>query len=316
MTQSNLRTRRTVRDEQQQKKQLIASLEKNDTTLVAFTSEEFLDYAVAVKVSQGMSRADAIVWLEQAGDLSEGMTAAAKRAWEHSKETVKTGGGFLPVALDTSTLRKLAVDLHRGGSVFSKYRVNTYLGRSYVIIEGYPRLRMHLTAARYLANNPKVIDLGVGKLGVKDAIRSGFVVSIIFSVSFHAIDQLMNDSATWHTFVAGVTVDVVSAVTGGAIVWGAAGLYTSGAVAMAAVGPLIIVIAAGIGMTLALNAIADRYELSSKLAQALMDAEERFRTNIGDIKSEFRKGLNYAEEDPVGFMHRLFGIPYLRGFEF
>lgn len=31
-----------------------------------------------------------------------------------------------------------------------------------------------------------------------------------------------------------------------------------------------------------------------------------------EIQSETRKGLNYMDEDPVGFMHRLFGIPYLR----
>lgn len=158
--------------------------------------------------------------------------------------------------------------------------------------------------------------MGIGKFGVKDAVRGGFVVSIIFSVAFHTLDQLMNDSATWHMFVAGVTVDVVSAVTGGAIVWGAAVLYAGGAVAMAAVGPLVIVVGAGIGMTMVLNAIADRYDLSRKLAEALIKAEQRLYANVDRIKSGYRKGLNYAEEDPVGFMHRLFGIPYLRGFEF
>lgn len=43
MTQPNLKTRRTIRDEQLRKKRLVASLGKNDTTLVAFTMEEFLD---------------------------------------------------------------------------------------------------------------------------------------------------------------------------------------------------------------------------------------------------------------------------------
>lgn len=95
-----------------------------------------------------MSRAGAIDWIEQVGGISEDMTAATERAWEVSKENVKSGGSFLPVALDAKNLVVLAIDLQKGGSVFSKYRVSTYLGRAFVVIEGCPRLREHLTAAR------------------------------------------------------------------------------------------------------------------------------------------------------------------------
>lgn len=295
---------------------MVTSLGKNDTTLVAFTPEEFLDYAVAVKVSQGTSCADDMAWLESAVVASGTLTDASKLAWEASKEHLKFYGSFSPVALDAQKLRILAIDLHRGGNVFSKYRISTYLGRSYVVIEGYPRLREHLTAARYLAKNPKVVNVGIGKLGVKDTVRGGFVVSIIFSVAFHAIDQLLYDKATWHRFVAGVTVDVVSAATGGAIAWGLVAGYAGGTAAMAAIGPILFVIGIGVGATIAFSLIDKRFELTNKLAKALIEAEKRVDANIYELKREVRLGLNFAEEDPVGFMHKLLGVPYFKGLSF
>ncbi len=43
----------------------------------------------------------------------------------------------------------------------------------------------------------------------------------------------------------------------------------------------------------------------------LKESEARAIENIQQIHSEVRKGLNYADEDPIGFMHRLFAVPYL-----
>ncbi len=203
----------------------------------------------------------------------------------------------------------MARDLQKGGSVFTKYRVNTHLGKAYVVFKGYPGLRTHLTGTRYLASNPKVISLGIGKLGAANAIKGGIVISIVFSVAFHALDQLLNERATWHDFVAGVSVDVVSALTGGAIAWGAVSVVV-GATAMAAVGPIALVVVVGAGITYALNAVADHYSITERIAGLLKESEARMKENTRKMREEIRRGLNYADEDPVGFMHKLFGVPY------
>ncbi len=293
---------------------LAMSLRKNDTTLVAMTSGEFLDYAIAVKTSQGMSRREAVDWLEASLAMSS-TWAATKQSWAHYKEKIKTGGSFLPVLLDLGTLRTLAVDLHKGGSAFSKYRVNYHGGKAYMVIAGYAGLREHLTSSRYLANSPKVVTMGIGKLGVADAIKTGLKVSVIFTVAFHAPDQLMNDEATWHTLVAGVTTDVVAAVTGGTIAWTIVALHMGGAAAMAAVGPVVAVVIVGIVATSLLNYVASEYEIADRVAKRLVQAEERFLAGVRDMKNELRKGLTYADEDPVGFMSKLFGVPYFGRFK-
>lgn len=310
MTQSNLRTRRTIRDEQQQKRQLVASLNKNDTTLVAMTTSEFLKYAVAVKMSQGVSREAAMAWLDKVIQLSDTLSESAKREWMHYRDPVKAIGGYTAVFFDIGTLSTLAADLKRGGNSFSKYRVSVYAGKSYVVIDGYAGLRQHLTASRYLAHNPKVVSMGVGKAGAISKVGGGVMVSVIFTVAFHALDQLMNDSVTWHHFVAGATIDMVSAVTAGAFAWVTVSAVVSGA-AMVAIGPMVAVVLVGFGATYALGLLSEQLSLNERLAAALIEADDRLSANLHQLKTEVKKGLSYADEDPVGFMHRLFGIPYL-----
>jgi hypothetical protein len=89
-------------------------------------------------------------------------------------------------------------------------------------------LRSQLNGTRYLLNNLKVIQMGIGKMGAAHAIRGGVVIAIVFSVFFHALDQMMNDRATWHDFAAGVGFDVATAVTGAALAWGVVSTVVGG----------------------------------------------------------------------------------------
>jgi hypothetical protein len=290
---------------------LVQVLKKNKQTLVVMMPDEFIDFIVVQKKRSGLTNEDITNWLDSLIANATDVSAAAKQEWLKQKEKLKSAGAFLPVLNDSKTLAVLAADLLKGGSILSGYRVNTHAGRAYVILQGYPGLRSQLTGTRYLLNNPKVIRMGVGKMGAANAIKGGVVIAIVFSVAFHALDQMMNDRATWHDFVAGVGFDVASAVTGAALAWGVVSTVV-GATAMAAVGPILLVVAVGAGITLALNAVGEHYEITEKLVHLLKDAESRYVSNIRQMKSEIRRGLNYADEDPVGFMRRLFGLPYLR----
>ena len=182
-------------------------------------------------------------------------------------------------------------------------------GKPYIVFKGYPGLRTHLGGTRYLVNNPKVVSMDVGRFGAANAIKGGIIISIIFSIAFHAIEQVLNNRATWHDFIASVSVDVVSAITGGAIAWGAVSAVI-GATAMAAVGPIALVVVVGAGLTYALGAVADHYRITEHLANMLIESDSRMKENYHKMKNEVKKGLNYADEDPMGFMYRLFDVPY------
>jgi hypothetical protein len=293
----------------QTNKQLITALSKNHHSLVIMAPNEFVEFALIQKKSNGMTDDQATAWLESIVQSASRGSIAAKQNWERFKSSIKNHGSYLPVWSDAKSLAALALEMHRGGDILSKYRINSYGGKNYVVLKGYAGLRQQLNGTRYLANNPKVVSMAIGKLGAAKAITGGVGISVIFSVTFHALDQLMNDKATWHDFVAGVTVDVAAATAGAAISWGVVSTVV-GATAMAAIGPIALVVVVGAGITAALSAIGDHYELTSKLAGLLKESERRLLESIENVKWEVRRGLNYAEEDPVGFMHRLFAVPY------
>jgi len=180
-----------------------------------------------------------------------------------------------------------------------------------VIINAYPSLRAHLTGTKYLANNPKVVSIGVGKLSANSAIKGGFVVSLIISVTFNALDQLLNDNATWHTFVAGVAVDM--AVVGAAIVT-AEILINLGAaiggtvIAGSALFPLAIVV--GVGVVFAYT-FQDTSPYVKSLVVELQELEQKLKNNVIQIRGQVKKIEKDYQEDPYGFMSRSFGIPVL-----
>lgn len=152
--------------------------------------------------------------------------------------------------------------------------------------------------------------MGVGKLGVAKFIKGGFIVSVVFSIAYHSLDQLMNDKSTWHDFIAGVSVDVLAAATGGAIAWGMVSTIVGGA-AMVAIGPIAFVVVVGAGLAWALSVVGNHFDLTAKIAKMLKESEARAAENLREIQSEVKRGLNYADEDPIGFMHRLLAVPYL-----
>lgn len=290
-------------------KVLEQTLKNNQHTLVAMTSEEFVDFAISQKMATGMTIEQINEWLDDLIVAAPNIPDHVKQSWTRNKNSIKNKGSYLPVLGDVKILAVLAYDMKKGGRMFSKYRINTYAGKSYIVFNGYPGLRTHLTGTRYLISNPKVVSMGVGKLGAANAIKGGVIISVIFTVAFHAIEQVLNDRATWHDFVAGISVDVVSAITGGAIAWGAVSAFVGGT-AMAAVGPIALVVLVGAGVTYALGAISDHYRITERLAKMLNESESRMRESYRSVKNEIRRGLNYADEDPLGFMHRLFGLPY------
>ena len=285
------------------------ALKKNEHSLVVMMPNEFMEFLVLEKKRQGLTNAQIIEWLDQAIESSADIPQAAKQQWQDQKERLKNAGAFLPVLSDSHTLMVLAREMARGGHILSKYRVNTFAGRSYVVLKGYAGLRNQLNGTRYLINNPKVVSMGIGKLGAAKAIKGGVVISIVFSVAFHALEQLMNDRATWHDFVAGVTIDVASSLIGAGIAWGAVSAVV-GATAMAAIGPIALVVVVGAGITLALNALNEHYQITQRLASMLKEAESNMRANLREMQYEINRGLNFANDDPIGFLHWMFGVPY------
>lgn len=283
-------------------------LQQNQHTFVQMNSSEFIELVISIKKQQGMTLAAAVDWISEVFEKS----GTIPDAWMQYKNDMKNISGWAPVALDVQALSIIALEMHRGGNVFSKYQVKMYGNNAHVIFKGYPGLRKHLTGTRYLASNPKIVSIGAGKLGAQNAIKGGFVVSIIISAAFHSLDQLLDDQKTWHHFVGGMAVDLTIAAASTAIAWGTVSAIV-GTAAMVAVGPMIAVVVIGSVLVLGANALVDSNSLTEKIAMSLIIAENNASRNIREIKTEVRKASRFYDQDPIGFIHKLFGIPNLGG---
>lgn len=290
--------------ERQRQHQIKSLLSGNNHTLIQMSSAEFVDYIISVKMKQGMTRAEAVDSIDRL------LLAHDSRpdSWAQHKESLKTAGGWFPVLGDLKALTLLAAEMQRQGNVFGKFKVKVYGNAPAVIINSYPGLKAHLSGTRYLASNPKLFTIGVGKLSANKAMKGGFVVSIVISVAFHFTEQMLNDDATWHHFVAGIAVDMaVVGVTFAAMKLGIAGI--SMIVAGTALAPLAVVVAVG-----AFSAwyFEDTSEYLDVVAKILKDFEHSLVNQIGVIQKDVSKFKYEFQEDPMGQVKRILGIPNLQ----
>lgn len=290
----------------QQRAALAKALAANSHTMFVMNEAEFFELAVNIKLQQGLNEPQILAWLETLSQQNSGL----KALWQRRGEGIKGLISFAPSLLDSAALAVLAKDLSRGGNVLTKYQIKNYHGRTYIVIKGYPALRRHLTGSLYLASHPKVVSMGIGKLGADKAIKGGFVLSIVLSVGFHAIDQLLNDQKTWHDFVGGVAADVIYAGASFAIASMLATAFIGGATAMA-IGPLIVVVAGGFALAKIFSFLDQQIQLSIVIAGLLREAETKFAGQVTSAQNGAAKLHRAWSDDAVKLLHRIFAVPRL-----
>ena len=299
--------RRAIAQKQRQH-QIKTLLAGNNHTLLLMNSAEFVDYIISVKMKQGKSRSEAVEWID--GILAQHNSISSK--WERIKDPLKTGAGLYPLFDDMKSLAIIAAAMQRQGNVFGKFKIKIYNGSPAIIIDSYPGIRAHLTGTRYLASNPKLFTIGVGKLEAAKAMKTGFVISLIISVTFHAIDQVLNDQKTWHDLVAGIAVDMAvvgAAIVTTSIILGAAGAASAGLatiIAGSVIVPLLVVVIVGVAFSIAFSDTSDYVKL---LSEELRNIENNIQNGVVKIRAGAQKINNEFKENPNEFLHKIFGVP-------
>ena len=104
-----------------------------------------------------------------------------RELWEKLREKVEFGASYYATADDLALIIKLIADL---GSIGTKAYINTYGGKPHIILKGRPGLRKILTAPRYGVTNPKVVSMGLGRVGATAAAKAGGALTIILLTPF------------------------------------------------------------------------------------------------------------------------------------
>ncbi|MDF5014704.1 hypothetical protein P3589_22270 [Vibrio parahaemolyticus] len=154
-------------------------------------------------------------------------------------------------------------------------KMSTYYnktGTEMIKLSGYSGLRRILTGTTYRLDNPKVVQLGIGKYGLANSIKSGTVITIFVAAGFRILDYAFNDEVFLTDLVGSLATDVVKIGISSAVsaALGAASLAFVSFVAV----NLAVVVAAGLVTSIILNELDEHYGITPKVIELLEKAQQ------------------------------------------
>ncbi len=200
--------------------------------------------------------------------------AEADKLLKESGSNVKN---YLPLVKDTAGSLKLVYMIARDFATWKGAKVafrTSPAGHVPVIFKGWPRGRKLITGTRYRVDHPKMVELQIGKPGIRAAAKDSARFGLWLVVAVDIADYILRDKATLGSLLGALTVDIPGVMLASAI-GAAAGSMTAGAttgvlavVGSFALGPLLVAFVVGAVVGLTLMAIDNRYGLTDKLARA------------------------------------------------
>lgn len=153
-------------------------------------------------------------------------------------------------------------------------KATEYIGKNgnvYIRLSGHAGVRSFLNATRYLANNPKILYMGVGTLG-QNAVSAGATrFSIVYSLAYRAVELIFKDEYTLTNFFVNVTMDMaklmISMKISAAIVTGVmtfASIATGSVIVVSAV-----IFAVGVLIAIGLYVVDDYFGISESIIREL-----------------------------------------------
>ncbi|GAA0550268.1 hypothetical protein GCM10009098_17460 [Rheinheimera aquimaris] len=235
------------------------------------------------------------------------------------------GATVVAAGSDAKVLTVLAAEMKRSGSILGQYYFQTQNGKKYIIFKGRAGLRQILTGTRYLANNSKVMQLGIGGQAMRASARGGVLVSVIFSATLNTIDWIFKDEFRWTNWLATISTDIVKAAIASAAGYAAGMVVSAGLVAITgasiAIFPLAAAILVGIGIGFALNWLDNKYGVTQAIINHLNRIEYDTKKDISDgvyyvvsaAGQAVKRQLTGAIRSYLSSLLRRFnGIPVLR----
>ncbi|SEA62258.1 hypothetical protein [Alkalimonas amylolytica] len=271
--------------QQLRQQQLQQQLAENQVDIYVLNTRELTDFWLTVQRQEGKTEAQSAALFEQLTGL-----ALATALSQYGRD-------FGSATNDARVLAVLATDLQRGGRFFSTYRTVTQNGRQYIIFKGNHRARQVIKGTRYLASNTGLVKMAVGKEGLKQSAKSGFLVSVIFSLSLHSLQWLFEDEYRWTNWLAGISTDLVKIA-----IAGAAGYLVGMVPIVLAKGAVMAILPLGLGIIAALtagyllNELDRRLHLTTRLAYYLEQQEVK---HMEPVKQRIYDGIYYLISSTV-----------------
>lgn len=233
--------------------------------------------AIKIKIKQNSQTLDV---LSTADLINAWEKTTAKDIAQHIGETTRAGANYVSAVLDTKTATSLIKDLGHDGKVILK-NIN---GKQYVIFKGLAGNRSIFTGTRYLASNPKIVDMAIGKVGANRAIISGARITIFIVVPLNVLNYILNDRQTMSQLFGITATDLFKVGAASAIASLAA--TTTATLTTLVAGPIVVAIVVGIATALALDALDKKFGVTDALIKAIDDT---YDSTFGEINRQLQQ---------------------------
>lgn len=165
-------------------------------------------------------------------------------------------------------------------------------GTELIKISGYPGVRKILNAPVFSAKNPKVVDIGIGKYGLKKSIIEGARLTFYVAAAYRTIDYIMNDETSFAEFIGSLATDAVKIGIASAVVWGGLVLVTPWIVANLA----IVVVVGGVA-AITLNVLDEKFGATDKVVAYIESAQQEFANKAREAEQGLLDlGAMFAEQ--------------------
>lgn len=234
--------------------------------------------------------------------LSESLEVLQSWGWKDTKtawvETTQSDVGQVMVnygvnGKDVVTTSMIIARLGDFGIRATVY-VN-HKGTELIKLTGYAGVRKVLTAPVFALKNPKVVDLGIGKYGLKNSIISGARLTFYVAAAYRTVDFILNDATSLAEFIGSLATDVVKIGIASAVSWGI-GTIALGVVSTVAV-PLVVVVVAGLVSAIGLNYLDDKFGFTDQVVKCIEGAQQEFVEKAREVEQGlWDLGAMYADK--------------------
>ncbi|HHQ6578721.1 TPA: hypothetical protein ACSTJ2_000658 [Serratia fonticola] len=165
---------------------------------------------------------------------------------------------------ESLSVGRIAMELRGFGVTATEYVGRN--GNRYIRLSGYPGIRRYLNATRYLIDNQRILDIGIGTRGIENGIIGGARFCIVFAAAYRAVELLLKDEYGLTDFFVNLTMDMAKLAVSIGVAWGAKTVATGFMVAgSSVVGIAIGVFAIGLFVSFLLYWIDTEFKISEKI---------------------------------------------------
>ncbi|MFA7904736.1 PAAR domain-containing protein [Enterobacter cloacae] len=166
-------------------------------------------------------------------------------------------------------------------------------GTELIKISGYPGVRKILNAPVFSAKNPKVVDIGIGKYGLKKSIIEGARLTFYVAAAYRTIDYIMNDETSFAEFIGSLATDAVKISIASAVVWGGGLVLVTPWI----VANLAIVVVVGGVAAITLNVLDEKFGATDKVVAYIESAQQEFANKAREAEQGLLDlGAMFAEQ--------------------